>query len=133
MTLLNKLLNELKTNEEARDRLNSLTPNIDCWLDGDNCLFTIGDQYWNAIDILDMIRFENLGQDFKKIIIMAMLSKGVMEFLDRDITRDNGNGFVYEDNLGEHLYHEFTEALRVHKPVDEAINIIEEIYAEYDS
>jgi hypothetical protein len=59
-----------------------------------------------------------------------MLSKGVMEFLDRqvDVPRDYG---MSSEHLGKLLYTEFTNALYEGKTLDEAIQIIEDIYGEY--
>ena len=141
--LINKLLNELKTNEEARDRANNLHV-YNCMLLHDNQVYHNG-RLWHE-----------LNTSTQSIVIMAMLSKGVMEFLDvpikefvsldglvqRAISNPNWSFLDWcsvanrRDNLeditlGAILYFEFTNALYVGKTLEEAIQIIEEIYAEY--
>ena len=117
MTLINKMLNELKTSEEVRERTNNLHV-YNCTLLNDNQVYHNG-RLWHE-----------LNTSTQAIVIMSMLSKGVMEFLDRqvDVPRDYG---MSSENLGKLLYTEFTEALYNGKPLDEAIQIIEDIYGEY--
>jgi hypothetical protein len=137
--LIRKMLNELKTNEEARERFNKLA----CTKNSVWSLERLIGGYWNGkVDstpsLFNLIELE------QRHVIQTLLSrtpdgKAVMEFLDVELkynkiikpTTHPELIRALPKTLRELLYTKFTTALYNGKSLEEAINIIEDIYAEY--
>jgi hypothetical protein len=108
---------ELKTNEEARERFNSV-------------LWDTYGLHRSTISFSASSRYE------KTAYIQTFLSKGVMPFLDREVTTEqyiDGKVHITTWKLNELLLLEFVRILFMNaKPLDEAIKVINKIYKEYD-
>jgi hypothetical protein len=154
MTLLERMLNELKTNEGTVVRANSLN-RMKMFDFGGDITFGVPGMGYN---------FDNAPDIIKIGFIQTLLSKGVMEFLDVPNKEYQENYTIYTDRkptvdlrsmiqgghktvygvhetnkheLSEyqppqtldHLLHtKFTNALYVGKTLEQAIQIIEDIY-----
>lgn len=141
--LLTKCLHELATNEKARERFNQISF-VKCYIDRDKDIV-----FWDGEPF--MAYTENF-QDRQIYIIIMFLSRtkdgdAVMSFLDVDTetiidehiaVRVDNEGREYGDpqpiflKLLDLLRREFTEAIGNGKTVDEALEIIDKIYSEYD-
>lgn len=148
--LIARCLEELKNNEETRERFNSLSSvEVYFWVDGQ--------VYFKTGLSGDHPSFKNSNFLYKKEIVLSFLSrtpdgKAVMEFLDlknlrfsptythqimelkgmtlRKIDKYNKTKDQPPKTLDHLLYREFTEALRSGKTLDEALDKIEKIYLE---
>jgi hypothetical protein len=87
----------------------------------------VGEIQWN-LDRTILQNYENIEKYDLILFIQTLLSridgKAVLEFLDKKIDTEN---YIFID-FDKALYQEFTEALRVGKNFDEALEIITKIY-----
>lgn len=133
-------LEELKNNEEARNKFNLMGKEKEFYLDflttSKTCLFKFPEK--RERDLEELRYFE------KQIIIQTLLSrtpdgKAVIPFLDVEtktrpkiiynLEQLSLKELEYKPLVLDHLlYREFTEALRIGKSFDEAVGIITKIY-----
>jgi hypothetical protein len=144
MTLINKMLKELKINQEARKRFNELRQ-----IQGDpakhSYYYDKNQMDWvfqiAGVKVAERVMLSPgysvnwKGYNHLSTLIQTLLSKGVMPFSDVDTEfeefQNNHEGIEYM-KLSKLLYTKFTNARYNGKSLDEAINIIEEIYKEYE-
>ena len=140
--LITDCLQELATNEEARDIVNKALSKAgfdkrpydsgwDVFLE-EGCFSKYEFHFLSETDEFEYVGLEELTIMQQVFIIQTLLSRPngqpVMTFLDVETEPDILPSSYPLDEL---LFHDFVEALRTGKTLEEALEIINEIYLKY--